>query len=126
MEVSVPVSIGELIDKITILKIKQRRIQDSAKKKNIENELAALLQICQEAGIGTADDFSDKLEKTNEKLWQIEDDIRDKERLKEFDNDFIALARSVYISNDQRFAIKASINEFYGSKFREEKSYEKY
>lgn len=126
MEVRVPVSIGELIDKITILKIKQRRITDSSKLENVQKELNALLDTCRDAGIKTSTDLSQQLELINEKLWDIEDNIRNKERRKEFDQEFIELARAVYITNDRRFELKAAINDSFGSKFREEKSYEKY
>lgn len=126
MEVHVPVSVGELVDKITILRIKSRRISDPSKLGNIQTELDALMVCAQRAGIDPSSKLAKQLELINEELWDIEDKIRDKERNKVFDDDFIKLARAVYITNDRRFAIKSSINEQVGSAFREEKSYRSY
>lgn len=125
-EILVPVSVGELIDKITILRIKQRRIQDSAKLKNIEAELQALEGVCAKARLDTKDALALELEAINQKLWAIEDDIREQERTKSFDQEFIALARAVYVTNDERFRVKSKINAAAGSLYKEEKSYRDY
>lgn len=126
MEVRVPVSVGELLDKVTILRIKERRISDAAKLANIKGELGALLRCCGEAGIDASSDLVARLEVVNEELWDIEDKIRDKERHKCFDAAFIELARAVYITNDRRFELKSQINQASGSALREEKSYQAY
>lgn len=126
LEVSVPVSVGELLDKITILQIKQERIKDSVKLVNISKELNALLQTCQRNKIDTEHQLVKDLKKINETLWVVEDDIRDKERAKNFDQTFIELARSVYVTNDRRFQVKAQINKEMGSAYVEEKSYQPY
>lgn len=125
-EVMVPVSIGELVDKVTILRIKSRKITDQAKLQNIRKELDALTKVCQSIGVDLQGALTLDLEAINEKLWVIEDDIRDKERDKVFDQEFIRLARAVYVTNDQRFVAKGRLNEAYGSAFKEEKSYQKY
>lgn len=124
----VPVSIGEVIDKITILEIKQERIPDPAKLDNIRRELTMLKAVVQ-AEIKTSkalEALHAKLKGINEELWQIEDDIRDKERAKSFDDEFVRLARAVYVTNDQRAAAKREINELLGSTLVEEKSYAAY
>ena len=126
--VMVEISPGELIDKITILEIKMERIADEQKLKNIKSELRTLnrsksAQLIQSAAL---DDFSAKLKAVNENLWIIEDDIREFERLKDFNEAFIKLARAVYVNNDERARIKRSINDFLGSKLIEEKSYASY
>jgi hypothetical protein len=126
MEVRIPVSVGELLDKVTILRIKERRISDAAKLANIKAELGALLGSCREAGIDASSDLVARLEAVNEELWEIEDKIRDKEREKRFDAAFIELARAVYITNDRRFELKSQINQAAGSAYREEKSYQAY
>jgi hypothetical protein len=125
-EILVPVSIGELIDKITILRIKTRMITDAAKVANVRAELDSLEAACAGAGIDTRTDLAAELEAVNLKLWKIEDDIRDKERAKTFDAGFVELARAVYQVNDQRFAVKSKINAATGSALREEKSYKDY
>lgn len=124
--VKVPVSIGELVDKITILRIKSRMIKDEAKLKNIGKELEALIDVCATSGIDLLNPLVDQLEEINLKLWQIEDDIREQERRKAFDVKFIELARAVYVTNDQRFEVKSAINKEFGSELAEEKSYEAY
>lgn len=124
--VKVPVSIGELVDKITILRIKSRMIKDEAKLKNICKELEALIDVCATSGIDLLNPLVDQLEEINLKLWQIEDDIREQERRKAFDVKFIELARAVYVTNDQRFEVKSAINKEFGSELAEEKSYEAY
>lgn len=125
-EILVPVSVGEIIDKITILRIKQRHIKDAAKLTNIGAELSALEAVCAKAGLATKDALAMELEAINQKLWVIEDDIRDKERTKTFDQGFIELARAVYVTNDERFKVKSKINAAAGSLFKEEKSYRDY
>jgi hypothetical protein len=125
-EILVPVSVGELLDKITILRIKQKRIQDPLKLTSIHKELSALLLVCQGAGLSLENPTLAELEATNERLWDIEDEIRECERQKVFDQKFIELARAVYITNDRRFALKSALNNLYGSSFREEKSYQDY
>ena len=121
-EINIPVSLGELYDKITILKIKQERIQDESKLKSINKELSLLSNI-----IDSYDqDLFDQLMNTNKSLWNIEDKIREKERKKEFDDEFIQLARNVYFTNDKRSEIKRQINIKYNSNIIEEKSYKEY
>ena len=124
--ISVPISVGELIDKVTILQIKSRRIKDPAKLANIRSELSALLVVCTAHKIDPATPLARELEEVNEQLWNVEDKIREKERAKKFDDEFVALARAVYVQNDSRFALKCRLNEASGSKLREEKSYQPY
>jgi hypothetical protein len=116
--VSAPISIGELLDKITILHIKKENIKDDNKLKSINNELSLLEKISYNI---PHNELYDNLKETNKKLWIIEDRIREKERLKEFDNEFIQLARSVYFTNDKRCNIKKEINMLYNSVIIEEK-----
>ena len=127
-ELLAPVSPGELIDKLTILQIKSRRIGDATKLANVRRELEVLTQCWQRSPWGTADIRADEaaLLAVNERLWDIEDRIRDKERAKAFDAEFIELARAVYIENDDRAAIKKRINTALGSTIVEEKSYATY
>jgi hypothetical protein len=127
-DILVPLSPGELLDKITILRIKSARMTDAAKLANVRVELAELEQTWRGA-VGTeADVAADEraLQAVNERLWVIEDDIRDKERAQAFDARFIELARSVYIENDERAAIKKRVNVKLGSRIVEEKSYKPY
>ena len=127
-EIKVPVSPGELLDKITILRIKSSRMRDAKKLVNVRIELEALERIWNAspyAAVDVAGDVSALLA-VNERLWSIEDDIRDKERAKTFDPDFVRLARAVYIENDERAAIKRRLNEKLGSSLIEEKSYAEY
>ncbi|BBH54211.1 DUF6165 family protein [Fluviispira sanaruensis] len=125
-EIFTPISIGELLDKITILQIKSAQIKDSEKLVNINKELQLLIDVCQKNKINIQDDLVHTLKKHNEELWDIEDQIRDKERAKEFDEEFIRLARAVYFTNDKRADIKKKINLQSGSSLVEEKSYNKY
>ncbi len=125
-EILVPVSVGELLDKITILRIKQRKIKDGDKLRNINAELVALRNVCIAAHLDTEAPTVQELENVNLKLWQIEDDIREKERAKDFGADFVALARAVYVTNDERFKLKSQLNREFGSHFHEEKSYRSY
>jgi hypothetical protein len=122
---TVPVSWGELLDKITILQIKQERIADAAKRANVTTELEALAAIAV-AAMRQAAALLAELKQVNEALWEIEDQIRDKEREGEFDARFIELARAVYVTNDQRAAVKRQINQALGSALVEEKSYKPY
>ena len=128
MQLQVPVSVGEVLDKITILQIKLAHISDANKRVNIQNELDALLPLV--AGDGfTTDEMQGlmaELKSVNEALWDIEDDIREKEAAKSFDAEFIKLARAVYVTNDKRAEIKKQINLVTGSALIEEKSYESY
>jgi uncharacterized protein YkuJ len=127
-EIKVPVSPGELLDKITILRIKSARIRDASKLANVRTELEALERIWSAspyAAVDVANDVSALLA-VNERLWSIEDDIRDKERARTFDGDFVRLARAVYIENDERAAIKRRLNVKLGSSLIEEKSYAEY
>ena len=120
-----PIATGELIDKITILEIKAARLADDAKRKNVEAELKLLNEIKAAAGLDTPDmkPFADALKALNEKLWDVEDDIRDLEARGDFGEAFVALARSVYLTNDRRAQVKRDINLRYGSEIIEEKSY---
>ena len=120
-----PISIGELIDKITILEIKQIYMT-GIKLKNINKEMKLLKNILQEQSLEINIDLIKNLKKINKKLWEIEDNIRIKESKQEFDEDFIKLARSVYIENDKRASIKKEINQKYNSDLVEEKSYKNY
>jgi transcriptional regulator of nitric oxide reductase len=126
--IRVPVSPGEVLDKITILEIKSERMTDPEKVANVRVELALLQQTWSQAV--TEDDvirdLHAQLKEINEALWEIEDDIRDKERVKEFDQRFIELARSVYFTNDRRSEVKKKLNLHLGSQIIEEKSYQDY
>ena len=131
-DILVPISPGELLDKITILRIKAARITDPQKLTNVRAELDALEHTWRESGAmsgpaaeSVATDEA-ALHAVNEQLWVIEDDIRDLERARSFDARFIELARAVYITNDERAAIKKRINTALGSRLVEEKSYKEY
>lgn len=127
-QISVPVSHGELIDKITILEIKAARIADVAKLANVHVELDLLNAIWAADDAARTDIAAEraKLKDVNETLWDIEDHIRGKEKARAFDAQFIELARAVYFRNDERAAFKREINEKLGSLLVEEKSYENY
>ena len=127
MIINTPISLGELIDKISILKIKQKNIQDK-KKLILINEELSLLELTLEDSVNDKKIslYLSNLLSVNEKLWKIEDDIRDCERKKKFDKKFIELARSVYVINDQRSKVKLDINKKFGSTIIEVKSYEEY
>jgi Family of unknown function (DUF6165) len=127
-EIQVPVSPGELLDKITILRIKAQRMRDAEKLKNVRLELTALEKTWSDSSYAKLDIAADidALLKVNERLWVVEDDIRDKERAQAFDARFIELARAVYFENDERAAIKRRINVNLGSSIVEEKSYAQY
>jgi hypothetical protein len=126
--IHVPVSPGEVLDKITILEIKSERISDPDKLVNVNRELE-LLRASWQKFVDVDDDvrrIHAKLKSINEDLWEIEDDIRDKERAREFDERFIELARSVYVTNDRRADAKKELNIYLGSEMVEEKSYQDY
>jgi len=127
MKILCEVSVGELIDKMTILEIKSKKIKDKEKLENIKDELSAV-KITVKTYDFSEEVFSLKkeLKKINEHLWKIEDDIRAKEKKRKFDYEFVAIARSVYYKNDERFKIKNKINKACNSRFSEEKSYEEY
>ena len=126
--ISVTVSVGELIDKITILEIKAARLNDPAQLSNVTSELKSLVAARDAAFSPSAEltELSQALKRINERLWRVEDDIRDRERAKDFGPLFIELARSVYVRNDERAALKRRINDFLGSRIVEEKSYAPY
>ena len=123
--IHVPISIGELIDKITILEIKKDKLK-SLKLKNILKELSFLKAVLEKNSIFIPDEIFLQLKSINLTLWDIEDKIRIKEKNKEFDNEFIQLARSVYLNNDRRSETKKVLNMKFNSEIIEEKSYEKY
>ena len=120
-----PVSLGELINKITILEIKQIYMT-GIKLKNVDKELKLLTKILQDKNLEIDIDLINNLKEVNNTLWEIEDNIRIKERNQEFDKEFIQLARSVYKENDKRASIKKAINQKYNSELVEEKSYNNY
>jgi len=124
-DILAPISLGELIDKITILQIKTQHLQGSALE-NVRKELEALETTLNNLQLNIDTTLIQRLKEVNQDLWQIEDDIRDQERQKSFGETFIGLARSVYQQNDQRAAIKKEINTTYSSAFVEEKSYQQY
>jgi hypothetical protein len=128
MAVTIPVSWGELIDKITILELKSERLSDRAKLENVRRELAMLTAIVdkEHADHAALKALTTKLREVNAALWVIEDDIRDCERAKDFGPEFIRLARAVYVTNDQRANIKREINTLLDSELVEEKSYAAY
>jgi hypothetical protein len=127
-EILVPVSFGELLDKIAILEIKCERIQDESKLANVRRELDALNETWAAHPAARTDirELRARLKAINESLWDIEDDIRDKERAREFDDEFVRLARAVYVTNDERARVKKDINLKLGSAYVEEKSYADY
>ena len=127
-DILVPISPGELLDKITILRIKSARMTDETKLRNVRVELDALEQTWREGGAAIPAVAADEaaLQKVNEELWDIEDRISDKERAGEFDAVFIELARAVYVTNDERARFKKNINMTLGSRLVEEKSYQPY
>lgn len=128
VEIRVPVSVGELLDKIAILEIKSERITEPSKRENVLRELAALRTVWEESPLSRLDleALRRALREVNERLWDIEDAIRDKERQGDFGAEFIELARSVYLQNDERARIKREINLRTGSALVEEKSYREY
>lgn len=128
MSISIELSVGELLDKVTILQIKSERINDEAKLVNINKELNVLTTLWEKSPYSKVDleENIQALKDVNEALWDIEDKIRDKERDQSFDQEFVELARSVYFTNDKRADIKKAINTKTGSELVEEKSYSDY
>lgn len=127
-EISVPISPGELIDKLTILEIKSERMTDTAKLTNVRLELQLLGDVWSKSDYSRVDIRAERadLKRINAALWDIEDEIRDEERHRRFGEQFIKLARAVYVTNDERAAVKRRINDKLGSKIVEEKSYASY
>ena len=127
-EISVPVSYGELLDKIAILQIKSERMSDPAKLANVRKELEALTStwMAHPAAEQHLPELRASLKAVNERLWDIEDQIRDRERAQDFGAEFIRLARAVYFENDERARLKKDINLALGSSYVEEKSYQDY
>jgi len=126
MEIQIPISVGELIDKITILEIKIEKVNNQIKKINIKKELTELTKIFNDLKNTELDPMYRQLKIINKKLWDIEDEIRVHEKNNNFNDEFIELARSVYVTNDERFEIKSKINNLYDSDIIEEKLYEEY
>ena len=127
MIINTPISLGELLDKISILKIKKNNIFDRKKLIHINEELNLLENVLAESiSDPKITEYMEKLVEVNSLLWKIEDDIRECEKKDQFDKKFIQLARSVYQTNDKRSEIKLDINKTFGSKLVEVKSYEKY
>ena len=122
----IEVSNGELVDKVSILSIKIQKFKSSQKRSNVQREYDLLLPLMKRAGINESSTNFQRLMDVNLRLWEIEDQIRQKESLGEFDQSFIQLARSVYVENDKRFQIKREINEITGSHIIEEKEYVDY
>jgi Family of unknown function (DUF6165) len=124
-ELRVPISPGELLDKLTILRIKAARIAEPEKRTNVQRELAALEAIWRDAAPAAAEvrEQEEALARVNAALWDVEDALREREAAQRFDAEFVALARSVYRHNDERAALKRSINSKLGSALIEEKSY---
>ena len=128
MIISTPISLGELIDKISILQIKKKNIEDIEKQKLINDELTMLDKVLEKV-LGNNSDIAEYLHQLieiNTKLWKIEDNIRECERQNKFDKEFIELARGVYFTNDERSKVKLEINKKFGSQIIEVKSYKKY
>ena len=127
MIVYAPISVGELIDKITISKIKLTHIKEDTKLRNVKKELNELNNALNSLDLDVdITDETDRLQVINQQLWNVEDKIREKERLRQFDEFFIGVARLVYVLNDERASIKKEINVKVGSELIEEKSYEQY
>jgi hypothetical protein len=130
MLIEAPISLGELIDKITILEIKALHIGDASKLKNVTHELNILNEkvdsLLDASGKAKLAPLKDALKAINQELWVIEDDIRDCEYVKDFSDKFIQLARAVYVTNDKRAKVKKDINLAFGSELVEEKSYKDY
>ncbi len=122
MKILAPVSLGELLDKISILRIKQSKITDRDKLKFINDEMKSLTKFADNSMVK----FIKQLESINKKIWDVEDKIRKKEIERVFDDSFVQLARSIYRLNDKRFKIKDKVNKKFGSEIREQKQYEKY
>jgi hypothetical protein len=126
MKIETPISIGEYIDKLSILLIKKEKINNNDKLENIKKEIDFLLSKSDKFKSSELNFWIDKIKTINLILWEVEDNIRLKEKNKEFDEEFIDLARKVYFTNDKRFEIKNEINKFFESEIFEQKSYEDY
>ena len=130
MRLEAPISMGELVDKITILEIKLDRFPEGAQRQNVNHEWTELTRTLEkfldEDGAAALAPMKAQLEEINTRLWNIEDDIRDCERSQLFDDRFIQLARQVYLNNDERARVKREINDAFGSDLKEEKSYSAY
>jgi hypothetical protein len=126
MKIETPISVGEYIDKLSILLIKKEKINDITKLNNIKKEIDILLSKANNFKASELNFWTDKMKAINLVLWEVEDKIRLKEKSKEFDQDFIELARKVYHTNDERFIIKNEINKLFQSEIFEQKSYEDY
>ena len=130
MLIEAPISLGELIDKITILEIKALNISDESKLKNVTHELtildAKVTSLLDAAGLAKLAPLKQDLKDINQELWIIEDDIRDCDYVKDFSDKFIQLARAVYVTNDKRATVKKDINLAFGSELIEDKSYKDY
>ena len=126
MKIVCPIGIGELADRISILEIKKQKIKDKVKLQHINHELNSLRELVRAQGLHEMEKFIKELIMVNEKLWDVEDAIRQKDKLQDFGAEFVSLARQVYVYNDQRFALKDTINSHFGSEIIEVKSYEKY
>ena len=129
MIIEIPISVGELIDKLTILEIKKEKVQNKEKLANINHEYKNLSELVAKLKDKNQNEYTtmfNELKKINLKLWEIEYKIRILESEKKFNEEFIELARSVYFTNDERFDSKNKINKFFGSEFAEEKQYIEY
>ena len=125
MKIEIPISCGELVDKLSILEIKKTEIKNEEKLKQVLNEFNALKEIYKKIFMNSKEieTFYKDLLIVNKELWEIEDKLRKLEKEEKFDRIFIELARSVYITNDRRFSIKKAINEMFGSEIQEQKDY---
>lgn len=126
MKIECEISLGELVDKLSILYIKEKNLTEVSKLTHVKKEIHILENKLNSLNLSGIESYLNRLVTINSTLWKIEDDIRDKERAKEFDNKFIELARNVYITNDQRFECKNEINTKYSSAIVEVKSYQQY
>ena len=126
MLIECQISLGELVDKISILRIKKQFIKNQALLKHVEFEDHVLTERLTQLQLTDIDDYLLQLIEINTRLWKIEDEIREKEKKQDFHSEFIRLARSVYMTNDERFKIKNSINQRFGSLVKEVKSYKEY
>lgn len=128
MNITADISLGELFDKISILMVKLNNIKNTDKLNDIRHEYETLSNISTNLNIEehVITDYINRLHNINKEIWDIEDNIRKKEALKEFDKEFIELARSVYYTNDKRFEVKNEINKKYGSGIKEQKEYQDY
>ncbi|OFZ23888.1 MAG: hypothetical protein A2202_02445 [Bdellovibrionales bacterium RIFOXYA1_FULL_36_14] len=126
MLIKCQISLGELVDKISILRIKKKFIKDKELLEHVEFEDKVLTEQLTQLQLTNINDYLLKLIEINTRLWQIEDEIREKEKKQDFHAEFISLARSVYKTNDERFRIKNSINQLFGSLVKEVKSYKEY